>query len=182
MPKPKELVDSKSHLKELGLEPGERVPGFEDEGPTVILPDEDEVSAQAGPGWSWANPCTAYYNGTWLQRHPTRHVSCGGWRSATEVSATAIMNRYWGYVSCNTYYNHPEDYWYDTRSIDIWAWNSRGLALPTSQGNTVFNWLWQAWPTQMQYVIWNGYYYGYANNYVGTYWGDHYDHIHLTFF
>ena len=96
------------------------------------------------------------------------------------------MNNFWGYISTNTYYDHPEGYWYDNRSIDVWGWNSRGLYLPTTTGWQVWDYIWATWPNSIQYVIYKRYYYSAANNWIGVAWGYdsftwHDDHMHITF-
>lgn len=85
--------------------------------------------------WEWPTATEPYIeNGTWRQRHPTRW----NWlpeRPDVEAWARYLVDNY--NVSVNTYVNHPEGYWRDKDSFDVWGPAGRGDFLDSSLGDEI---------------------------------------------
>lgn len=122
-------------------------------------------------------PVPGSYN--YQLRHPTRY----NWRSDVEAWARYLVNNY--NVWCNTYYDHPETYWRDETSIDVWGPAGRNDPIDSSLGQTIFDKLfyYEGLP-HIDWIIWNAWIWTRAGGWsrFGTdnfTW--HYDHIHITY-
>jgi hypothetical protein len=120
--------------------------------------------------------------GGYVARHPDRYT----WRADVEAWACYLNKNY--DVACNTYYDHPEGYFRDADSIDIWGPGGRGDAINYYVGQQIFDLLFNdPGLPNIDWIIWQRYIYGAWNSWQGEPFGDgsaftnHDDHIHVTY-
>jgi hypothetical protein len=120
--------------------------------------------------------------GDYVARHPLRFT----WRADVEAWACYLNQNY--DVACNTYYDHPEGYFRDADSIDIWGPGGRGDPINYYIGQQIFEELfWDEGLPNIEWIIWQRTIYGAWNGWSGEAFGDgtaftnHDDHIHVTY-
>ncbi len=121
-------------------------------------------------------------NGTWLQRHPTRY----SWRRYDIRNLIQRLYDNFDGISINTYVNHPEPYWRDTTSFDVWHSNGRGVPIAKSTGDAVVSYIFNdPNPPWIEWCIWYGRIWIDDGQGWRTWWDDgtgaHTDHPHFTF-
>lgn len=156
---------------------------WEDFGYYVIGKDGSAIYKKppAVKSFKWPVANAAPVAGNYQQRHPTRYT----WRSDVEGWARYLVQNY--DVWCNTYWDHPENYWRDEDSFDVWGPGGRNDPLDWSVGDTVFNKLFNAkGAPYIEWIIWRRRIYGKWNGWKGQPFGTnafewHDDHIHCTY-
>jgi hypothetical protein len=118
------------------------------------LPIEPDGPPPPGPEEEWQWPSDLYaplYDGNYVHEHPSRWDTM--WRYDVEEVARYLVNEY--NVSCNTYVDHPEGYWRDPDSIDVWGPGGRGDPIDYYTGQAVFDDIFNnGLPPWIDWVIW----------------------------
>lgn len=144
--------------------------------PTPPTPEPDDKA------WEWPKANDAPIpGGYYWEAYPTRYT----FRPDVEKIARRIVDKYPGEVWANTYYIHPPDVYPPSRevdSVDFWDYAGRGYAIDYSIGQAIFDELFDdpAKP-DIEWTIWQGWLYSAANSWQGIWWGDHFDHVHITY-
>ena len=142
------------------------------EGDTPLPPPPPE-------DWKWPvanNPVGWLGDGSYADLYPTRYT----FRADVEGIARRIVNKFG--VSANTYLDHPPRYGRDYDSVDYWGPPSRGYELDYATGQQIFSEVfYDPNPPHIDWIIWQGWLYAAWNGWQGTWWGDHFDHIHVTY-
>jgi hypothetical protein len=150
--------------------------------------DEPEPVDPEEPGssWSWPETWDEPDPSSWNYeaRHPTRYT----WRADVEPIARAVVDGWPEVAWCNSYWDHPENYWRTLSSFDVWDYSGRNGWLDGAAGDEIFNWLWNLdWGPDIEWIIYKRHIYGAWNGWAGEFFGDgsqftnHEDHIHVTY-
>lgn len=154
----------------------------------LFTADEDGWLKQESfepPRWEWPEASVAPRAGNYQDRHPTRY----NWlpeRPDVEAWARYLVDNY--DVSVNTYYDHPEGFWRDKDSFDVWGPQGRNDWLDPDVGDEVFNVLfYDPNKPDIDWIIYKRRIYHAGNNWQGEPFGDgsefmnHDNHLHVSY-
>jgi hypothetical protein len=119
-----------------------------------------------------------------LARHPTHW----NWTEHTQRNVDHILGWWAGWVSANTYTEHPEDFfpWRDATSADFWDIQGRGFAIDSTVGEEIQNYVMNTDPVGewgLEWIIWWGWiwtpFHGWRKYWIPE--DMHFDHVHMTF-
>lgn len=148
-----------------------------------VLGKDGSAIYKAAPSFRWpvANISPRPNSTSYQERHPTRYT----FRSDVGEWAKYLVQNYNVWV--NTYWDHPETFWRDSDSFDVWGPAGRNDPLNQNVGDIIFNELFydEGLPN-IEWIIWRRVLYSAANNWNGIPWGSnsfewHDDHIHVTY-